>query len=157
MDVKIIICIIMYNNYHLNLLKMKKDQIQIIIGANLSTLASLGYHRFQIGCVFAEYVLFKSYYVNTKFSTYQFMYKFDTVFMKFLRQEHLIELARVSIKSFVPQVSAYTPFHFSFTVSFKSVKLDVRLDFRQVERDKHNMSRLGSLDQQQRFFRQYIS
>ena len=41
-------------------IKNEKLLIQIMIGANLSYLGfSAGYRRFQIGCVFAEYNLFK--------------------------------------------------------------------------------------------------
>ena len=38
---------------------MKNHKIQIIIGANLSFQVPLGYRCFQIGCLFAEYDLFK--------------------------------------------------------------------------------------------------
>ena len=38
----------------------------------------LGYLRFQIGCIIAEYDLFKKLYM------YEFLYKFDTVLYKFL-------------------------------------------------------------------------
>ena len=37
-------------------------------------------------------------------------------YINFSRQEHRIELLYVSINSWDSQISAYTPFHFSFTV-----------------------------------------
>ena len=56
--------------------------------------ASVGNRRFQICCVFVEYGLFK----------------------------HQIDVLYVSFKNWDSQVSAYTPFHFSFTVPLSASK-----------------------------------
>ena len=44
-------------------------------------------------------------------------------YVTFSRQEHQIDFLQVSLKSWDSQVSAYTPFHFSFTIplSFKNL------------------------------------
>ena len=44
---------------------MKNYLISIKIGANLSFQAPLGYRSFQMGSVFAEYDLFKTYYTKS--------------------------------------------------------------------------------------------
>ena len=41
----------------------------------------MGYDRFQIGCIFAEYDLFKP---TTYIRTYEFSYNFDSVLYQFL-------------------------------------------------------------------------
>ena len=43
-------------------------------------------------------------------------------YINFLRQKHQIELLYVSINPWDSQVSAYAPFHFSFTVTLKKAK-----------------------------------
>ena len=43
-------------------------------------------------------------------------------YINFSRQEHQIKLSWVAIKSYSDQLSAYTPFHFSFTVPLSSKK-----------------------------------
>ena len=42
----------------------------------------LGYHRFQIGCIFAEYELFKPT-ISIQNCKYKFSYTFDTVLYQF--------------------------------------------------------------------------
>ena len=49
------------------------------MGANLRFSGFCGINRFQIGCVFAEYDLFKP-----KLYIYEFSYNFDTVLYQFL-------------------------------------------------------------------------
>ena len=43
-------------------------------------------------------------------------------YINFSRQEHQIDVLYVSFKTCDSQVSAYTPFHFSFTVHLKKAK-----------------------------------
>ena len=47
----------------------------------------MGFRRFQIGCVFAEYDLFNTKTFIKKLHIYEFSYKFDTVLYQFLETE----------------------------------------------------------------------
>ena len=58
-----------------------------MIGVNLSyNQLSLGYHRFQIGCIFAEFDLFKPTTFIQNSIDILFLYKFDKVVNQFLEK-----------------------------------------------------------------------
>ena len=78
--------------------------------------APLGYRYFQIGCIFVEYDLFNITNLKQNLTYIGFGIIFRQFYINFSRQEHQIELLYVSINSRDSQVSAYTPFHFSFTI-----------------------------------------
>ena len=59
-----------------------------------------------------------NHYFHTILYINEFLYNFDTVFfINFSRQEHQMDFLYVSFYAWDSQVSSYTPFHFSFTVS----------------------------------------
>ena len=65
---------------------MKNSQIQIMIEATLIvTQTPRGYRRFQIGCVFAEYDLFKPTFLYNIWYIPNFLYKFDSVLYQLLK------------------------------------------------------------------------
>ena len=45
----------------------------------------MGYRHFQIGCIFAEYDLFKHIISITKLYVFDFLYKLDTILYQFLK------------------------------------------------------------------------
>ena len=73
------------NSYILYLLKIQSKNKKIIEEQTWDSQAPVGYNHFQIGCVFAEYDLFKpTNYFYTKFHIYRFSYNFDRVLSQFL-------------------------------------------------------------------------
>ena len=59
----------------------------------------MGYRRFQIGCVFAEYDPFKPTIFIQHFIYIDFRINLTHFYINFSRQEHQIELSWVSINS----------------------------------------------------------
>ena len=59
-------------------------------------------------------ILYKIWYIR-------FGIIFTQFYINFSRQEHQIDVLYVSFKTWDSQVSAYTPFHFSFTVPLISL------------------------------------
>ena len=74
---------------------MQNQNHEIITGAIRVSQASLGYRRFQIGCVIAECDLFKQNFVYTDFCT-----NLTQFYINFSRQGQQKELSLVSINSF---------------------------------------------------------
>ena len=75
---------------------MQNKNLYIIIGANLRFSGSVGYNRFQIGCVYVEYDLFNTtisiqncIYMNFRINLTQF-------YINFLRHEYHIDVLYVS-------------------------------------------------------------
>ena len=103
----------------LYLLKMIKYSNQNIIRACLH-LGTSGLSYFS-DSVFADYDLFKTlihipYHIFIGFGII-----LTHFYINFSRQEHQIDVLYVSFKTWDSQVSAYTPFHFSFTVPLRTV------------------------------------
>ena len=48
-------------------------------------------------------------------------FRINLFYINFSRQEHQIDVLYVSLNSWDSQVSSYTPFHFSFTVTLSSI------------------------------------
>ena len=72
----------------------------MIIGENFNyNQLSLGKLRFQIGCVFAEYDLFKPTKTIRNCIYMNFCINLTQFYINFSRQEPQVELARVAIKS----------------------------------------------------------
>ena len=78
--------------------------------------APVRYRRFQIGCVFVENDLFNTttfiqncLYMNFRINLTQF-------YINFSRQDHQIEVLKVSFNAWDSQVSFHTTFHFSLPV-----------------------------------------
>ena len=69
---------------------MQNKNVKNIIVANLRSQAPVGYRRFQIGFVFAEYDLFKPTTFIQNCVYMNLTYNYDTVYIHFPRQEHQI-------------------------------------------------------------------
>ena len=76
----------------------------------------VGYNRFQIGYIFAEYDLFNSTTFIQNCIYTNFRINLTKFYIIFSRQEHQIEVLYILFKAWDSQVSSYTPFYFSFTV-----------------------------------------
>ena len=67
---------------------------------------SVGYNRFQIGCVFVEYDLLNTTTFTQNFIYIDFRIIFTQFYINFSRQEHEIDVSFVSFKAWDSQVSS---------------------------------------------------
>ena len=101
---------------------MQNKNLKIITGANLRFSGSVGYSSFQIGCVIVEYCLFNTTTLIRNPINIRFGIILTQFYINFSRQEHQIDVLYVTFKTWDSQVSAYTPFHLSFTAPSRQTK-----------------------------------
>ena len=80
----------------------------------------MGYSSFQIGYVIFEYGLFNTTTFIQNLIYIRFGIILTEFYINFSTQEHQLDVLYVLFKTWDSQVSAYTPFHFSFTVPLKA-------------------------------------
>ena len=81
----------------------------------------MGYSHFQIGCVFVEHYLFNTTNLIQNLMYIRFGIILTQFYMNFSRQERQIDMSYIYRSTPDSQVSAYTPFHFSFTVPLNTI------------------------------------
>ena len=64
-------------------------------------------------------------------------------YINFSRQEHQIDVLYVLFKTWDSQVSAYTPFHFSFTVPLRKVATILILTYMTIYYLRHNFNMIS--------------
>ena len=93
---------------------MQNKNLKIIIEANLRFSGSSGIYIFRLVLYLLNMTFIQNcIYMNFRINLTQF-------YINFSRQEYQIDVLYVSFNSWDSQVSAYTTFHFSFTVPLNS-------------------------------------